>query len=165
MDTNGDTKMNLIESIDIQRAIRGTAYKKAAQLYSEKNRSRGWDEKPTINQIRAIFRIGYHQLYKAHPRTKWLNFEDKPDWISKLDYVAARGGKPLMEELLEIISKIGGQYTMINPIKLLKYPSVITPQIDVADSVDELFNKAEKIMENKNESIQTNDTKSIGTTL
>lgn len=165
MDTNGYTKMNLIESIDLQRAIRGTAYKKAAQLYGEKNRGRGWAEKPTVNQIRAIFRIGYHQLYKAHPRTKWLNFEDKPDWISKLDYVAARGGKPLMEELLEIISKIGGQYAMINPVKLIKYPSVITQQIEIADSVGELFNKAEEIMAEKDESIQTNDTKSIRTTL
>ena len=69
--------MNLIESVDLQRAIRGTAYKKAAQLYGEKNRARGWDPKPTVNQIRGVFRIGYNQLYKRHPRTTWLNFEDK----------------------------------------------------------------------------------------
>lgn len=120
--------MNLLETVDLQRAIRGTAYKKAAQLYGEKNRSRGWDPKPTVNQIRAIFRIGYHQLYKAHPRTQWLNFNDKPEWISKLDYIAARGGKPLMEELLAIISKIGGQYAMVSPTKLIKYPPVIQPE-------------------------------------
>lgn len=125
--------MNLLETVDLQRAIRSTAYKKAAQLYSEKNRIRGWDTKPTVNQVRGVFRIAYNQLYKAHPRTKWLSFEDKPEWISKLDYVAARGGKSLMQELLDIISKIGGQYTMVNPTKLIKYPTVIAPEPPLED--------------------------------
>lgn len=125
--------MNLLETVDLQRAIRSTAYKKAAQLYSEKNRTRGWDTKPTVNQVRGVFRIAYNQLYKAHPRTKWLSFEDKPEWISKLDYVAARGGKSLMQELLDIISKIGGQYTMVNPTKLIKYPTVIAPEPPLED--------------------------------
>lgn len=141
--------MNLLETVDLQRAIRGTAYKKAAQLYGEKNRSRGWDAKPTVNQIRAIFRIGYHQLYKAHPRTSWLDFKDKPDWISKLDYVAARGGKALMQELLEIISKIGGQYAMVSAAKLIRYPSVQAPEppMEIEDAFDkaiEFMNQGEK---------------------
>lgn len=136
--------MNLLETVDLQRAIRSTAYKKAAQLYGEKNRNRGWDSKPTVNQIRGIFRIGYSQLYKAHPKTKWLSFEDKPDWISKLDYVAARGGKPLMEELLQIISKMGGQYAMVNPVKLIRQPPVIAPEPpmgfnDVFDYASDFF--------------------------
>jgi hypothetical protein len=77
-------------------------------------------------------------LYKAHPKTKWLSFEDKPDWISKLDYVAARGGTPLMEELLQIISKIGGQYAMVNPVKLIKNQPVIPPEppMDIVDAFD-----------------------------
>lgn len=137
--------MNLIESVDLQRAIRGTAYKKAAQLYGEKNRGRGWEPKPTVNQIRGVFRIGYNRLYKNHPRTKWLDFEDKPNWISKLDYVAARGGKPLLEELLDIIAKIGGQFAMVNPTKLIRYPSVQAPEPPM--SIDEAFAQAEKIME------------------
>ncbi len=145
--------MNLLETVDLQRAIRGTAYKKAAQLYGEKNRNRGWAEKHTVNQIRAIFRIGYHQLYKAHPRTQWLNFEDKPDWISKLDYVAARGGKPLMEELLTIISKIGGQYAMVSAVKLIKYPSAMPPQMEI----DAAFDKAMEFMGDNDESVQTNE--------
>lgn len=130
--------MNLLETVDLQRAIRSTAYKKAAQLYGEKNRNRGWNPKPTVNQIRGVFRIGYSQLYKAHPKTKWLSFEDKPDWISKLDYVAARGGKPLMEELLQIISKIGGQYAMVNPVKLIKNQPAIPPEppMDIVDAFD-----------------------------
>ena len=128
----------LLETVDIQRAIRGTAFKKAAQLYGEKNRNRGWDSKPTVNQVRAIFRIAYHQLAKAHPRTEWLNFNDKPDWISKLDYVAARGGKPLMQELLDIVSKIGGQYTMVSAAKLIRYPSVQAPEPPV-ESLDDVF--------------------------
>lgn len=130
--------MNLLETVDLQRAIRSTAYKKAAQLYGEKNRNRGWNPKPTVNQIRGVFRIGYSQLYKAHPKTKWLSFEDKPFWISKLDYVAARGGKPLMEELLQIISKIGGQYAMVNPVKLIKNQPVIPPEppMDIVDAFD-----------------------------
>ena len=135
----------LLETVDIQRAIRGTAFKKAAQLYGEKNRNRGWDSKPTVNQIRAIFRIGYHQLAKAHPRTIWLNFKDKPEWISKLDYVAARGGKPIMQELLEIISKIGGQYAMVSAAKLIRYPSVQAPEPPV-ESLDDVFSQAQEFM-------------------
>lgn len=141
--------MNLIESVDLQRAIRGTAYKKAAQLYGEKNRARGWEPKPTVNQIRGVFRIGYNRLYKNHPRTKWLDFEDKPDWISKLDYVAARGGKPLLEELLDIISKIGGQFAMVNPTKLIRYPGVQAPEPSL--DLDTAFEQAEQIMSESNE--------------
>lgn len=156
--------MNLLETVDLQRAIRSTAYKKAAQLYSEKNRIRGWDTKPTVNQVRGVFRIAYNQLYKAHPRTKWLSFEDKPEWISKLDYVAARGGKSLMQELLDIISKIGGQYTMVNPTKLIKYPTVIAPEPPLEDedidaqnlqiieqAVDQAFDKAINLLGGKDE--------------
>ena len=141
--------MNLIESVDLQRAIRGTAYKKAAQLYGEKNRNRGWEPKPTVNQIRGVFRIGYNRLYKNHPRTKWLDFEDKPDWISKLDYVAARGGKPLLEELLDIIAKIGGQFAMVNPTKLIRYPVVqpAEPPLEIEDA----FAQAEQFLENNDE--------------
>lgn len=135
----------LLETVDIQRAIRGTAFKKAAQLYGEKNRNRGWDSKPTVNQVRAIFRIAYHQLAKAHPRTEWLNFNDKPDWISKLDYIAARGGKPLMQELLDIVSKIGGQYAMVSAAKLIRYPSVQTPEPPV-ESLDDVFSQAQEFM-------------------
>ena len=147
--------MNLLETVDLQRAIRGPAYKKAAQLYGEKNRNRGWAEKPTVNQIRAIFRIGYHQLYKAHPRTSWLDFKNKPDWISKLDYVAARGGKALMEELLEIISKIGGQYAMVNPVKLIRYPSAIPPEPTF--EIDDAFDKATELMGDNDESLQEDE--------
>lgn len=143
--------MNLIESVDLQRAIRGTAYKKAAQLYGEKNRNRGWEPKPTVNQIRGVFRIGYNQLYKNHPRTQWLNFEDKPFWISKLDYVAARGGKPLLEELLDIISKIGHQFAMVNPTKLIKYPSVQAPEPPL--ELEDAFDKAMKFLGDNNESV------------
>ena len=141
--------MNLIESVDLQRAIRGTAYKKAAQLYGEKNRNRGWEPKPTVNQIRGVFRIGYNRLYKLHPRTKWLDFNDKPDWISKLDYVAARGGKPLLEELLDIIAKIGGQFAMVNPTKLIRYPVVqpAEPPLEIEDT----FAQAEQFLENNDE--------------
>lgn len=152
--------MNLLETVDLQRAIRSTAYKKAAQLYGEKNRNRGWDTKPTVNQIRGVFRIGYNRLYKNHPRTKWLSFEDKPDWISKLDYVAARGGKPLMEELLEIIAKIGGQFAMVNPIKLIRYPSVQAPE--PRQEIEEVFNQAQEFMENNDESLQNNDSGTTG---
>jgi hypothetical protein len=141
--------MNLIESVDLQRAIRGTAYKKAAQLYGEKNRARGWEPKPTVNQIRGVFRIGYNQLYKRHPRTTWLNFEDKPFWISKLDYVAARGGKPLLEELLDIISKIGGQFAMVNPTKLIRYPGVQAPEPPLG--LNEAFDKAIEFMDGNDE--------------
>lgn len=137
--------MNLLETVDLQRAIRGTAYKKAAQLYGEKNRNRGWNPKPTVNQIRGVFRIAYSQLYKAHPKTKWLSFDDKPDWISKLDYVAARGGKPLMEELLQIISKIGGQHTMVNPVKLIKYPTAMPPEPPL--DMLEVFNQANEFLD------------------
>lgn len=152
--------MNLLETVDLQRAIRSTAYKKAAQLYSEKNRIRGWDTKPTVNQVRGVFRIAYNQLYKAHPRTKWLSFEDKPEWISKLDYVAARGGKSLMQELLDIISKIGGQYTMVNPTKLIKYPTVIAPEPPLEDEdidaqnlqiIEQAFDKAINLLGGKDE--------------
>lgn len=143
--------MNLIESVDLQRAIRGTAYKKAAQLYGEKNRNRGWEPKPTVNQIRGVFRIGYNRLYKNHPRTKWLDFNDKPDWISKLDYVAARGGKPLLEELLDIIAKIGGQFAMVNPTKLIRYPSVQAPEPPM--ELEDAFNKAIEFMGDNNESV------------
>lgn len=142
--------MNLLETVDLQRAIRSTAYKKAAQLYSEKNRIRGWDTKPTVNQVRGVFRIAYNQLYKAHPRTKWLSFEDKPEWISKLDYVAARGGKSLMQELLDIISNIGGQYTMVNPTKLIKYPTVIAPE-PPSEDIEQVFKQANNFLGGKYE--------------
>ena len=142
--------MNLIETVDLQRAIRSTAYKKAAQLYSEKNRIRGWDSKPTVNQIRGVFRIGYSQLYKEHPRTKWLDFKDKPDWISKLDYVAARGGKTLLQELLDIISKIGGQHTMVNPVKLIRQPPVIAPEPPM--DFNDVFDRAMEFMGEQNDS-------------
>ena len=87
---------NLIETVDLQRAIRAAAYKKAAQLYGGKNLKRGWAAAPTTNQIRGIFRIGYSRLQHAHPRTKWMLFKYKPAWITKLDYYAARGGKPVI---------------------------------------------------------------------
>lgn len=139
---------NIIESVDIQRAIRAGAYKKAAQLYSGKNLARGWPNKPTENQIRGVFRIGYSQLAKKHPRTTWLDFKDKPDWISKLDYCAARGGKPLLEELLEIISKLGGQFAMVNPSKLIRYPAIQAPE-PPAETIDQVFDKAIEFMENE----------------
>ena len=131
---------NIIESVDIQRAIRAGAYKKAAQLYSGKNLARGWPNKPTENQIRGVFRIGYSQLAKKHPRTTWLDFKDKPDWISKLDYCAARGGKPLLQELLEIIQNIGGRPMDVNMARVVKYIGVRPP--DPPLEFDDVFNRA-----------------------
>lgn len=99
---------NLIETLDLQRTVRAAAFKKAAQIYTAANIERGWGEKPTVNQIKNVFRRGYILLAKKHPRTRWLNLEKNPPpkWISKLDYIAARGGKPIMNELLEIIKNL-----------------------------------------------------------
>lgn len=135
----------LLESIDLQRAIRAAAYKKAAQLYNGKNISRGWAAKPTINQIRGVFRIAYNQLYKAHPRIKWLDFVDKPEWLSKLDYIAARGGKTLMQELFDIIDNIGGRTAGTNLVRIIRRPSILPPEPPI-ESLDEAFYRAEQIM-------------------
>lgn len=124
---------NLIETVDLQRAIRAAAYKKAAQLYGGKNLKRGWAAAPTTNQIRGIFRIGYSRLQHAHPRTKWMLFKYKPAWITKLDYYAARGGKPVMTELLHIIENIGG-VQMIQPvIRLTRKPAIMPPEPPMPD--------------------------------
>lgn len=104
---------NLIETIDLQRAIRSAAFKKAAELYSEKNISRWGLTKPLDTQIRGVFRLGYSELKKRHKKTKWMQDKYKPAWISRLDYFAARGGKPIMAELLDIIQNLGGFQTNI----------------------------------------------------
>jgi len=102
---------NLVEVVDLQRAIRAVAFKKAAELYSEKNISRWGLTKPLDTQIRGVFRLGYSELKKRHKKTKWMQDKYKPAWISRLDYFAARGGKPIMAELLDIIQELGGFHT------------------------------------------------------
>lgn len=120
---------NLIETIDLQRAIRSAAFKKAVQLYSAKNLKRWNISKPTTTQIRGVFRLGYATLKKRHPKTKWLQDKYKPAWISRLDYYAARGGKPIMEELLEIIINLGGfPVDMPPPTRFTRQISVQAPE-------------------------------------
>lgn len=128
---------NLIETIDIQRSIRKAAYKKAAQLYSGKNVARGWDAKPNENQIRGIFRIAYGKLQRAHPRMEWLKFEHIPSWISKLDYYAARGGKPILHEILQIIENIGGKQITQPVLRITKHVEVIPPEPPMPDYPNE----------------------------
>lgn len=106
---------NLIETIDLQRAIRSAAFKKAVQLYAAKNMRRWNLSKPTTTQIRGVFRLAYGELKKRHAKTKWLQDRYKPSWISRLDYYAARGGKPIMEELLDIIANLGNMPLELPP--------------------------------------------------
>lgn len=106
---------NLIEVGDIQRAIRAAAYKKACQLYSSRNMYRWGIKEPNKNQIKGVFRLGYAVLKKRHPKMKWMQDKYKPVWISRLDYFAARGGKPIMEELLDIIKNLGDRPLEIAP--------------------------------------------------
>ena len=51
-----------------------------------------------------------------------------------------------MQELLEIISKIGGQYAMVSASKLIKYPSAIPPAPPM--EFDDAFDKAIEFMDN-----------------
>lgn len=119
---------NLIETIDLQRAIRAAAFKKAAQLYNARNMKRWGINKPTTTQIRGVFRLGYGALKKRHPKTKWLQDRYKPAWISRLDYYAARGGKPIMEELLEIILNIGDRpLDIAPPTRFTRLPPIQRP--------------------------------------
>ena len=127
---------NLIETVDLQRAIRAAAYKKAAQLYSGKNIKRGWKPQPTTNQIRGVFRIGYSRLQHAHPKTKWMLFRYKTAWITKLDYYSARGGKPVMMELLNIIENIGGVPMNQPVLRITRRPAVIPPEPPMPDEPD-----------------------------
>ena len=98
---------NIIETIDLQRRVRKNAFRKAAQLFGERNMERWGFDKPTTNQIRGVFRLGYDKLSKAHPNIKWLNPITPPNWITKLDYICARGGKNIVQELNDIIRKLG----------------------------------------------------------
>lgn len=100
---------NIIETIDLQRRIRKNAYRKAAQLFVERNKERWNLDKPTTNQIKGVYRLGYDKLSKAHQNIKWLNPIEPPKWITKLDYICARGGKPIVQELNDIIRSLGEQ--------------------------------------------------------
>lgn len=125
---------NLIEVGDIQRAIRAAAFKKAAQLYNARNMKRWGINKPTTTQIRGVFRLGYAALKKRHPKTKWLQDRYKPVWISRLDYYAARGGKPIMEELLDIIAKLGDvPLEIAPPARFTRLPAVRRPDAPFPD--------------------------------
>ena len=50
-----------------------------------------------------------------------------------------------MQELLDIVSKIGGQYAMVSAAKLIRYPSVQTPEPPV-ESLDDVFSQAQEFM-------------------
>ena len=100
---------NIIETIDLQRRVRKNAFAKACQLFEESNKEKGWNPKPNSNQIRGIFRLAYDKLSKNHPKVKWLNPIKNPNWITKLDYICARGGKEIVGELNDIIRKLGGE--------------------------------------------------------
>jgi hypothetical protein len=100
---------NIIETIDLQRRVRKNAFRKAAQLFGERNMERWGFDKPTTNQIRGVFRLGYDKLSKTHKNVKWLNPIAPPNWITKLDYICARGGKPIVQELNNIIKSLGDE--------------------------------------------------------
>ena len=97
---------NLIETIDLQRWIRKNAFKKACELFGELNKARWGFEKATSNQIMSVYRLAYNKLSANHQRTKWLNPIENPKWITKLDYICARGGKKIAHELNEIIKTL-----------------------------------------------------------
>ena len=100
-----DSKM--VEAIDVQRAIRSAIVKKANQLYAADNMRRWNTSKATSKQIQGVWRMAYAELKHLHPNKKWLHDRYIPKWITRLDYCAARGGKPLLMELYEIVKNLG----------------------------------------------------------
>ena len=98
----------LIESIDVQRAIRQAVVKKANQLYAAENMRRWNVQGATPKQIQGVWRMAYAELKYKFPKTKWLHERYVPKWITKLDYYAARGGKNLLMELYNIVLNLGG---------------------------------------------------------
>lgn len=166
----------MVKKSTVRDIVRAEAIRATARLYASENYRRWGTNKIYPQQIQATYKQAYKLLADEHPKMKWLqaimntaskdielklvlripNHDieiDIPGGDVKLSAICHGGGKDLLLELLQILQKLGRE---INPQM---------PQIDVADSVGELFNKAEKIMENKNEPIQKDDTKSIGTTL
>lgn len=97
----------LIESIDVQRAIRAAVVKKANQLYAADNARRWNVHQATPKQIQGVWRMAYAELKYKFPKTKWLHDRYIPKWITRLDYYAARGGKKLLLELYEIVKNLG----------------------------------------------------------
>ncbi|MBQ3944388.1 MAG: hypothetical protein II670_02105 [Alphaproteobacteria bacterium] len=166
----------MVKKSTVRDIIRAEAIRATARLYASENYRRWRTTKIYPQQIQATYKQAYRLLSESHPKMKWLqaimntpsrdielklvlripdhDIEiDIPGGDVKLSAVAHGGGRDLLLELLQILQKLGRE---INPPM---------PQIEIADSVGELFNKAEEIMVGKDESVQTNDTKSIGTTL
>lgn len=100
---------SIIKTQDLQIRIKANVYKKACQLFEEANKERWNLDHATPNQVKSVFRKAYDELAKAHPRTKWLNPIDNPKWITKLDYICARGGRPMAIELNNIVKQMGGE--------------------------------------------------------
>ena len=166
----------MIKKSTIRDTVRAEAIRATARLYAAENYRRWQTNKIYPQQIQATYKQAYRLLAERHPKMPWLqtlmntpshdielklvlripgkDIEiDIPGGDVKLSAVAHSGGKELLTELLDILQKLGRE---INPTM---------PQIDVADSVGELFNKAEQIMEQNNESVQTNERQSISETL
>lgn len=154
----------MVKKSTVRDIVRAEAIRATARLYASENYRRWATNKIYPQQIQATYKQAYKLLADEHPKMKWLqaimntaskdielklvlripnqDIEiDIPGGDVKLSAIAHGGGKELLAELLQILQKLGRE---INPQM---------PQIDVSDSVDELFNKAQKIMVSNNESI------------
>lgn len=98
---NNEVKKAL-ETIDLQRKIRQEIFAYIACL----NKIRGWAKPVYTHQISTVYNRIYKELSKRHPAIKWLQHDERPVWISKLDYIAARGGKKMLKEMLAILQEL-----------------------------------------------------------
>lgn len=168
----------MIKKSTTRDIIRAEAVRAAARMYSAENYRRWTTTKVYGNQIQAIYKTAYKMLADNHPKMTWLqtlvntpskdlqlklvlripekDIEiDLPDSDRKLGAVAHGGGKELLLELLQILQKLGRELN----------PTIPEPEIDSKQEIQEVFNEAQKFMENNDESLQKNEPRTTGGTL
>lgn len=120
---------SIIKSAHLILRANRLAPAKANQLYLNQNINRWGKTEIFPEQIQSVWKQAYKILSGNHPRISWLKrLDKKPKYLSKLEYVAGRGGKDMLLELCEILINLGG-------VSLSSMPADIPMPTDFSDYI------------------------------